>query len=239
MENKTGKYFKYAIGEILLVVIGILIALSINNWNQERINEQRVKGYLISLVEDIKSDMIQYNSNINGYIESINNNKRLFKKANYKTLEADSILKLATSYYQVNRVSDQTYVKIINAGLIESLGSERANKAINNYYNVEITYYGEVIHWDKEYSNMDTKFWTYNNNFESSSIRDYNTNELAFLGSPDKRKNDIINLIESIQGRNHLRNAVIRKEHALKRVKELNSVAKNLIELIHEDLDKR
>jgi len=38
-ENKTGKYFKYAIGEILLVVIGILIAFSINTWNQNRINK--------------------------------------------------------------------------------------------------------------------------------------------------------------------------------------------------------
>ncbi len=36
MENKTGKYFKYAIGEIVLVVIGILIALQINNWNEGR-----------------------------------------------------------------------------------------------------------------------------------------------------------------------------------------------------------
>jgi len=36
MENKTGKYFKYAIGEIVLVVIGILIALQINNWNEDR-----------------------------------------------------------------------------------------------------------------------------------------------------------------------------------------------------------
>ncbi len=35
-KNKTGKYLKYAIGEILLVVIGILIALSINNWNQKK-----------------------------------------------------------------------------------------------------------------------------------------------------------------------------------------------------------
>ena len=36
MKNKTGKYFKYAIGEIILVVIGILIALQINNWNENR-----------------------------------------------------------------------------------------------------------------------------------------------------------------------------------------------------------
>jgi hypothetical protein len=35
-KNKTGKYFKYAIGEIVLVVVGILIALQINNWNEQR-----------------------------------------------------------------------------------------------------------------------------------------------------------------------------------------------------------
>jgi len=41
VENKKGKYFKYAIGEIVLVVIGILIALSISNWNEKRkINEE-------------------------------------------------------------------------------------------------------------------------------------------------------------------------------------------------------
>jgi len=36
-EGKTGRYFKYAIGEILLVVIGIMIALQVDNWNQKRI----------------------------------------------------------------------------------------------------------------------------------------------------------------------------------------------------------
>jgi hypothetical protein len=35
-ENKTGKYFKYAIGEILLVMVGILLALQVNNWNEQR-----------------------------------------------------------------------------------------------------------------------------------------------------------------------------------------------------------
>ena len=43
--GKTGKYFKYAIGEIILVVIGILIALQINNWNEtrkERAQEQEL-----------------------------------------------------------------------------------------------------------------------------------------------------------------------------------------------------
>ena len=43
MENKTSKYFRYAIGEIVLVVIGILIALQINNWNEERLENNREK----------------------------------------------------------------------------------------------------------------------------------------------------------------------------------------------------
>ena len=46
MENKTGKYFKYAIGEIVLVVIGILIALSINNWNNDKKDKQAELKYL-------------------------------------------------------------------------------------------------------------------------------------------------------------------------------------------------
>lgn len=56
-KNKTGKYLKYAIGEILLVVIGILIALSINNWNENRINDKSIRGHLKSLAQAIKHDL--------------------------------------------------------------------------------------------------------------------------------------------------------------------------------------
>ena len=49
-KNKIEKYLKYAIGEIVLVVIGILIALSINNWNEQRkvklIVKDRIKEVL-------------------------------------------------------------------------------------------------------------------------------------------------------------------------------------------------
>lgn len=55
----TSKYFKYAIGEILLVVIGILIALSINNWNESRKNNEIEKGTLISLKSDLESAITQ------------------------------------------------------------------------------------------------------------------------------------------------------------------------------------
>ena len=57
MENKTGKYFKYAIGEIVLVVIGILIALQINNWNQRKNNEAKITSILKEIQSDILIDL--------------------------------------------------------------------------------------------------------------------------------------------------------------------------------------
>jgi hypothetical protein len=56
-EGKTTRYLKYAIGEIVLVVIGILIALSINNWNQERQNCLKEEGYLENLERDLNNQI--------------------------------------------------------------------------------------------------------------------------------------------------------------------------------------
>ena len=56
-ENKMGKYFKYAIGEILLVVIGILIALQINNWNERKKSTSQLRAQLVAIQNDINSDL--------------------------------------------------------------------------------------------------------------------------------------------------------------------------------------
>ncbi|MCK5678918.1 MAG: hypothetical protein KAH72_10650 [Flavobacteriaceae bacterium] len=58
-DNKPMKYMRYAIGEILLVVIGILIALSINNWNQKIKRQELRQSYLRSLIVDLAQDTIE------------------------------------------------------------------------------------------------------------------------------------------------------------------------------------
>lgn len=60
-EGKTTKYFKYAVGEIVLVVIGILIALQINNWNEERKTSEQLRGYLNGISKNIQSDTVEIN----------------------------------------------------------------------------------------------------------------------------------------------------------------------------------
>ena len=63
-KNKTGKYFKYAIGEIVLVVIGILIALSINNWNEEKKSIQKGRDILVDIRENLEFNTIQFQDDI-------------------------------------------------------------------------------------------------------------------------------------------------------------------------------
>jgi hypothetical protein len=55
-KNKTGKYLKYAIGEIVLVVIGILVALSINNWNTKKIEKREEISSLKNIKRQINDD---------------------------------------------------------------------------------------------------------------------------------------------------------------------------------------
>jgi hypothetical protein len=60
-QNKVSKYLLYAIGEILLVVIGILIALSINNWNERNKTRKLEKSTLLEISNALQSDLTQLN----------------------------------------------------------------------------------------------------------------------------------------------------------------------------------
>ena len=72
MENKTGKYFKYAIGEVILVVIGILIALSINNWN-ENLKSQAKE---LKIIKELKTDLISNKNRLKDKLEFFKKTKR-------------------------------------------------------------------------------------------------------------------------------------------------------------------
>ena len=63
-EGKTGKYLKYAIGEIFLVVIGILIALQINNWNEHRKDLAQEQLILKQLRAKYQNNLQQLNEKI-------------------------------------------------------------------------------------------------------------------------------------------------------------------------------
>ena len=79
-ENKFSKYLIYAIGEIFLVVIGILIALQINTWNQSKITLAKEQIYLKSLKNEFESNLKLLESEIQS---NYDNRKAAIQIANY------------------------------------------------------------------------------------------------------------------------------------------------------------
>jgi hypothetical protein len=93
-KNKTGKYFKYAIGEIVLVVIGILIALSINNWNENRKDRIIEQVVLKQLKEDYQANLTQLEEKMNTRINIINSGLRILRTFDQPdTVVRDSLIK--------------------------------------------------------------------------------------------------------------------------------------------------
>ncbi len=88
-ENKFGKYLVYAIGEILLVVIGILIALQINSKKEEINNGKTEQSILNNLKEDFNKNQLEidvlvfannkYHRNLNKFIEILKTNPKDIK----------------------------------------------------------------------------------------------------------------------------------------------------------------
>ena len=108
-KNKTSKYLKYAIGEIILVVIGILIALQINNWNEEQKLRKEEAKLIQSFTNEIESNLIILET-------EIKNNQ--------------TIIQLSTKFLKAN--DDEQKNKIPVAYLLSALGynSNKTEKSI-------------------------------------------------------------------------------------------------------------
>ena len=159
-KGKTGKYLKYAIGEIVLVVIGILIALGINNWNENRKSEEKTKQFLTSLKSDLRNDL-------NAIIE-VTEDQTMRSKAMTDAIELSKIsdfsmriLQDSNKYYDAGRnitffPTVGSYNAAINVGLIDNIKNEELKRSILNLYEhlyVRVVHNGEIL--DERTGQMD------------------------------------------------------------------------------------
>jgi len=136
-ENKFSKYLIYAIGEIILVVIGILIALQINNWNE---NQKSIKDERYVLTEVLKN-LEEDASLVDEIIIQRDKAKKAIKALqiflNSETRDSDSL-----QYHLVNLLTFERYFPINNAyEILKSKGLQLSNNElttkISRYYDYE------------------------------------------------------------------------------------------------------
>ena len=134
-KNKTGKYLKYAIGEIILVIIGILIALSINNWNENRKLKIEEQNSLKDLRTEIVSNIEALSSAIESNHKSYNLGQKFIKLLDDREafdVMPDSVFR---SDYLSMVYSISTFDPIM--GILNSMIS---SGKINNISNKELLY---------------------------------------------------------------------------------------------------
>ena len=138
-DNKFSKYLLYAFGEIILVVIGILVALSLNNWNQNRIEIKKEINSLKNLSLDLEEQAALLETYI--MIESTfyNDGLQILKhhEKHKGFLEIDSILPNLNSLATRNTFNpiNTTYKELISTGNIRIIQNETIKRDIIRYYN--------------------------------------------------------------------------------------------------------
>lgn len=145
-EGKTSKYLKYAIGEIVLVVIGILIALSINTWNQNRITKLKEKKSLIQLVQNLNSNLEQFSNNIENEKDRIKDIEVLIDYVENKR-PYDTLLRLhneRVGYWEHITINASTY-EGLKANNFDIVSYETLKNQIIELFEVNYSNYKEIV----------------------------------------------------------------------------------------------
>lgn len=139
-KNKSARYLKYAIGEIILVVVGILIALQINNWNENN----KIRVYELTMLQEIRDALETDTENLSGrisYLKRILNSfNSLALKKNNPSNSADSLLphlRNVAAYGIVFNINSSPYEAIKSGGL-DKISNAPIRNELSNLYGFEI-----------------------------------------------------------------------------------------------------
>ena len=140
-ENKFSKYLIYAIGEIILVVVGILIALQINNWNEGKKNKQRETIILNEILNSINNDLQYYEDVVDRLIERKKKGlDSLRTYINDKEIIQDSLFLdfYGNASQDVMMLFDNGPYEALNSSGLELITNDSLRSKINNVYAVEL-----------------------------------------------------------------------------------------------------
>lgn len=230
-ENRFGAYLQYAVGEIVLVVIGILFALSINNWNHSRIENERTRQALSSMVTDLKEDIVFLEVHEQFYSNQIEIARLILLDSIPPQYTTDSIylnLLLWTISLQDN---SQSFQQIKSAEGASPFVSRSLDSLITNYYVVQHHFADGLMQWDVNETEQLNDFW---NNALQIELANPFMQDIKVPYSQDEstRRAEMMRVLHSIEGRKELRNSIYHKKTIINLLNTRRGTAEQLIEEI-------
>ncbi|NKI30948.1 DUF6090 family protein [Croceivirga thetidis] len=246
-ENKFSKYLLYAIGEIILVVIGILIALQINNWNENRIAQQKEQELLLQLHSEFKSNLEQLEQKISLRNSMINASFKLLEYVDHpEKRNNDSILK-HLGYTVLSPTFDPIVNDINSSGRIGLIQSAELKEKLSLWTSeiIQVTEEEQVwLHYRNNnymplllkkgmYRNLVNQYWK--DNIIEAFHLDKNIKADFYLGDT-KREINLSVLLDEIQFENHIAQCATFANLANSQSLSLRNRIVELLELIEQDL---
>jgi len=138
-DNKPLKYARYAVGEIVLVVVGILIALQINNWNENRKTHKLETQIYIELKSDLQQTINNIQKAISQHKEILKSNQQLLYDINNKKPYSDTIYNLFVQPNVDVQIIPKTsaFENLKNIGL-NTLSNDSLRISISNLFQLDI-----------------------------------------------------------------------------------------------------
>ena len=233
--GRTTKYFKYAIGEIVLVVIGILIALSINTWNEKRINQGRLKNYITEITKDLKNDTLNISLAIKQSKGRCETTKSFLALKDYNSLSVDSLEQSLETFYSKVVFSKSTFAKVLNSGITDFGYYESLIEDYKTYYNITVP---DIMSFEGTHNravDVEDNYWRYEQNVYEFS---YDPALLRYQDEAEAMRN-LISLLQSPTARNILKIDYRRNRNTIKRLYEFKAEVVDLIVKSQERLDKK
>lgn len=205
-KNQNGKYFKYAIGEIVLIVIGILFALQINNWNIAKNQQQKIKDYAKLYIQDLEADILMIDINYK-MISSVSNkiDSLIQTVKNKKIEEISNIDFLCLTWnllYRPYKWNRSTIDQMKNSGSLQYIKDISIAKKIGEYE-------AFTHHFDEDYLNdkaksencLDLISQVVNSNY--SNIKELRKNVLIKINNPELNEFRFYTEPEYIKSKTH------------------------------------
>lgn len=149
-DGKTGAYVKYALGEVFLVVIGILIALQINNWNNNNQQRKLEIKYLTEIKENLKNDLSGLEYNIDFNQSKSQSNRIILKYLNGQINYEDSLeFHFSNLMFATRLVANMSAYASLKSRGLEIVTNDSLRQHITNLY--EFEYYNTIDFETKDY----------------------------------------------------------------------------------------
>ncbi|RKE92146.1 DUF6090 family protein [Ichthyenterobacterium magnum] len=238
IESKFSKYLLYAIGEIVLVVIGILIALQINNSNNKKIETQREFKYLTNIKLDLKKDVENLEYSIDFRQKKSLGIEKIIRQINGQPIQDLN----ETTYNVINTLNQErfqpsnvTYNDLVNSGNMNLISND----------SIKIYLFELSLHYQQNLFNIEHETAEYEENTSKSILKlvDIERMKPVFLGKKTAEQvniseKDFKTLFESLEYKNGCVVAKWTSEGMIELYQNIKKKSEHVIELINTELKK-